>query len=944
MEGVQVLSLIEKKLGVAIPGELMFEDDTTLRSLVPLVRNGGAGLENRVSLVDGAVVAAAVGLLGQTEAERLTKVERCTVKASWRDGSFPVGCLSPTSFSNDDDGEGDDGDEGQKREKEGKQRMEMAAKRKKRKKGKHLGGGDDVDGDLETAHELAAAALADYVVASSLPKALKTGLAAVLGLSCRKWLIGNVVGVGVAHGGSESDRRSGSSGGSGGESTGSSLFTLSTTWVFLGVASLLWLMSCLLAAARHRRRAQVAVDAVGVGGGIEKRGSKGSAVVGAGSARAKLLSGFGCKILYESFIDPLDGPFLVAGFQPSSFLSKAAPSPARARSQAKAEMARASRKGQTQSGGQSNNGAGLSSAARQSMVSRAVAKAEADRGMMRSHATAAVAAAVDGKGGLVMAPSVRELIGSHHHHHHHHHRHSQKHNDSDLSDGWESDGEGENGGDFLIQELKPTVSTSGSEGGHSGGGNDSSGGGSGSSNSGGGGHPLLPFVEVLSSSSSTSSSPSCSFALVAAAAVHRATFGTGVSEGDGSGGEEEEVEIASGKSSTNPASSASRLLPSPHAFPVAFLQGGVTDLEQLSNTPAVSSAWATTTSTLAPSSSGPPSQPSSIPPPPPSTTTTTTSLQKVVFGGLGSPLGLRFFGTSGGGASAAGGGGGGGATQVGLQGPAAAARALKEGGTVFYPACGSDSGGAYGDSGGDGGKEKAATKGAAVGAAAACAVAKAASEVVLCAMKHGASVVPCLTLGDAAAENALLNPASSLIGAAAAAAASSSSSSSSTSCASSAAETSSVLSSLQLLLAVAPPMFSSWLLAMLLLLGAFLSALDEASADNAVLQFVLGSGFFDNARGRILVFASGGGSSGSSGDSGSGSGNGGGSNNNNNNNSSSKSSNSLAQVSLSVAYGKPIAVPHTSCPHPKVAAECTKAVLASLQALEQKYAGLHRDH
>jgi hypothetical protein len=50
------------------------------------------------------------------------------------------------------------------------------------------------------------------------------------------------------------------------------------------------------------------------------------------------------------------------------------------------------------------------------------------------------------------------------------------------------------------------------------------------------------------------------------------------------------------------------------------------------------------------------------------------------------------------------------------------------------------------------------------------------------------------------------------------------------------------------------------------------------------------------------------------------------------------------QLSTCAVYGRPISVPHTSSPHPKVVAAYAAEYLTALAALEEKYAPLHPSH
>mmetsp|Transcript_29658 Transcript_29658/g.38240 ORF Transcript_29658/g.38240 Transcript_29658/m.38240 type:complete len:441 (+) Transcript_29658:209-1531(+) len=92
MEGVQVLSLIEKRTGVALPTGIMFEEETTLQRLVPLIKKGGI-IASRACVVDLAHLSR-IDLPKQSEGERLTKANKCTIKSSWRGEDFPPNTLS----------------------------------------------------------------------------------------------------------------------------------------------------------------------------------------------------------------------------------------------------------------------------------------------------------------------------------------------------------------------------------------------------------------------------------------------------------------------------------------------------------------------------------------------------------------------------------------------------------------------------------------------------------------------------------------------------------------------------------------------------------------------------------------------------------------------------------------------------------------------------------
>jgi len=92
MEGVQVMTLLEKRFGLSIPHEIMFEEETTLRSLVPLIRGGGR-TAMRSSLIDGAALACN-DVPKQTENERQARLMRVVTKSSWKTGMHTSGCLS----------------------------------------------------------------------------------------------------------------------------------------------------------------------------------------------------------------------------------------------------------------------------------------------------------------------------------------------------------------------------------------------------------------------------------------------------------------------------------------------------------------------------------------------------------------------------------------------------------------------------------------------------------------------------------------------------------------------------------------------------------------------------------------------------------------------------------------------------------------------------------
>ena len=62
----KVLSLIEERLGATLPPDIMFEEETTLRALVPLIKAGGGLGRSRSLLVDAAQLAA-IDLPDQTE-------------------------------------------------------------------------------------------------------------------------------------------------------------------------------------------------------------------------------------------------------------------------------------------------------------------------------------------------------------------------------------------------------------------------------------------------------------------------------------------------------------------------------------------------------------------------------------------------------------------------------------------------------------------------------------------------------------------------------------------------------------------------------------------------------------------------------------------------------------------------------------------------------------
>jgi hypothetical protein len=70
-----VLSLIEERLGATLPPDIMFEEETTLRALVPLIKAGGGLGHARSVLIDAAKLAT-IDLPHQTEKVRAIPITR----------------------------------------------------------------------------------------------------------------------------------------------------------------------------------------------------------------------------------------------------------------------------------------------------------------------------------------------------------------------------------------------------------------------------------------------------------------------------------------------------------------------------------------------------------------------------------------------------------------------------------------------------------------------------------------------------------------------------------------------------------------------------------------------------------------------------------------------------------------------------------------------------
>ena len=64
--------MLEERLGATIPQEILFEEETTLRSLVPIIQAGGSVNLKRTTVIDCAHLAA-IDLPKQTEKERVTR-------------------------------------------------------------------------------------------------------------------------------------------------------------------------------------------------------------------------------------------------------------------------------------------------------------------------------------------------------------------------------------------------------------------------------------------------------------------------------------------------------------------------------------------------------------------------------------------------------------------------------------------------------------------------------------------------------------------------------------------------------------------------------------------------------------------------------------------------------------------------------------------------------
>ena len=70
-----MLSLIEERLGATLPPDIMFEEETTLRALVPLIKAGGGLGHARSVLIDAAKLAT-IDLPHQTEKVRAIPITR----------------------------------------------------------------------------------------------------------------------------------------------------------------------------------------------------------------------------------------------------------------------------------------------------------------------------------------------------------------------------------------------------------------------------------------------------------------------------------------------------------------------------------------------------------------------------------------------------------------------------------------------------------------------------------------------------------------------------------------------------------------------------------------------------------------------------------------------------------------------------------------------------
>ena len=93
MEGMQLLGVLEDRMGAVLPQEILFEEETTLQSLVPLVKAGGSVSLKRTTVVDAAHLSA-IDIPRQSEKERRTRLLKVIQKSSWQTGQLKADALA----------------------------------------------------------------------------------------------------------------------------------------------------------------------------------------------------------------------------------------------------------------------------------------------------------------------------------------------------------------------------------------------------------------------------------------------------------------------------------------------------------------------------------------------------------------------------------------------------------------------------------------------------------------------------------------------------------------------------------------------------------------------------------------------------------------------------------------------------------------------------------
>ncbi|CAB1114142.1 unnamed protein product [Ectocarpus sp. CCAP 1310/34] len=102
MEAMQLMSLLEERFSVTIPDEVMFEPDTTLMTLAPIIKAGGV-VPERARAIDCGLLAAMEakegppkGYMAEETVQKMQtrRLTECSFKTQLGTGKFKEGCLS----------------------------------------------------------------------------------------------------------------------------------------------------------------------------------------------------------------------------------------------------------------------------------------------------------------------------------------------------------------------------------------------------------------------------------------------------------------------------------------------------------------------------------------------------------------------------------------------------------------------------------------------------------------------------------------------------------------------------------------------------------------------------------------------------------------------------------------------------------------------------------